>query len=99
MGKPGDKSWPDKGVWVYPEYAVKMLFWVLMESGIGFVIVLLLWLRYGSWPFLVGGAVIGSFVIWRIVRWVNRRDDPRVKPAAPNPDPDAASGSTGQVAP
>lgn len=77
MPGPDNESWPDKGLWIYPELAIKMLFGILMDSSIGFILLLLLWLRYGTWPFLVGGVVIGSFVIWRIVRWVNRRDDSR----------------------
>ena len=81
MDERDEDRWPDKGLWIYPQ----MLLGLLLEPG-GVVVLLLLWLRYGSWPFLAGGSVIGSLVIWRIVRWVNRRDDPCAKPPCRDPD-------------
>jgi hypothetical protein len=77
----------DKGMWTYAEFVSKAMLWFLLESGAGLFILVLVWFNYGTLPFLLAGVVIGAFAIWRIVRWVNRRDDPRVvNPLAPNPD-------------
>jgi hypothetical protein len=81
-----DNSWPDKGIWEYPRFFIGMFVSFAIESPIfGIVVLLAVWQFYGRWLALAAGGIFGAFIIWRIVRWVNHRDDPRVKPPAPNP--------------
>lgn len=47
--------------------------------------------EFFSLSMLYGGAVVGAFVILKAVRWINRREVPRVNP--PDPNPDATSES------
>ena len=93
MGERGNESWPDKGLWEYPKFFIGIFFSSLAGSGLaGLVILMVIWQVYGSWLLLGAGFVAGAFVIWRVVRWMNRHDDTRVND--PTPNLDAPSEST-----
>lgn len=56
---------------------VKRMFCFLTELVIGFLWGVVLLLNYGSLGLLIGATIAGAIAIWRIVGWVNRRDDPQ----------------------
>lgn len=92
MADKDEEGWPDKGLWIYPELLAKFLLFLLLDSGLAFILLALLWFKYGAVHFAVGGVAVGAIVIWRIVRSINRRDDPRANQPASDPESQSESG-------
>ena len=41
MDEPDKESWPDKGLWIYAEFFASFLLFILIDSGIGGLILLM----------------------------------------------------------
>jgi hypothetical protein len=86
MDKPGNESWPDKGLWIYPKFFATFVLFILIDSGIGGLILLIALINYG-WALLttIGGVILGAWSIRFVVRTINRRRERELakRPAEP----------------